>query len=92
MEHRRAGPDQARLRHRAGAKLRAEYGEGGFLHFGQGKWYPGEQLPRWALSIFWRADGQPSGATRRCSPTSAARNYTSADAQRFVQTLAASWA
>ncbi|RDI27494.1 transglutaminase superfamily protein [Pseudacidovorax intermedius] len=70
-------------------RLRAEYGEGGFLHFGQGKWYPGEQLPRWALSIFWRADGQPIWhkpalfADER-KPAS----YTSADAERFTRTLA----
>jgi uncharacterized protein (DUF2126 family) len=70
-------------------KLRAEYGQGGFLHFGQGKWYPGEQLPRWALSIFWRADGQtlwhdPELFADERVPT----HYTSEDARRFTTVLA----
>jgi uncharacterized protein (DUF2126 family) len=70
-------------------KLRAEYGQGGFLHFGQGKWYPGEQLPRWALSICWRADGQPCWNNPALfADEREPLRYTSEDAQRFLRTLA----
>jgi uncharacterized protein (DUF2126 family)/transglutaminase-like putative cysteine protease len=82
------GPTKRGLATELVHKLRQQYGQGGFLHFGQGKWYPGEQLPRWALSIYWRADGKPCWqdpavfADER-EPSA----YTSADAQRFMQTL-----
>ncbi|HXD43259.1 MAG TPA: transglutaminase family protein [Ramlibacter sp.] len=70
-------------------RLRDEYGQGGFLHFGQGKWYPGEQLPRWALSIYWRADGQPAWKNPALfADEGQTGHYSADDARRFAHTLA----
>jgi uncharacterized protein (DUF2126 family)/transglutaminase-like putative cysteine protease len=49
-------------RERAGElvlRLRNRFSNGGLVHYGQGKWYPTEPLPRWQLGLFWRKDGEP---------------------------------
>lgn len=53
------GPNKRRLSAELFQRLREHYAPQSLVHFGQGKWYPGEQLPRWSLNCFWRKDGQP---------------------------------
>ncbi|WP_165680542.1 transglutaminase family protein [Metapseudomonas otitidis] len=53
------GPNKRRLAAELFHRLRDHYAPQGLVHFGQGKWYPGEQLPRWSLNCFWRKDGEP---------------------------------
>jgi uncharacterized protein (DUF2126 family)/transglutaminase-like putative cysteine protease len=53
------GPNKRRLAVDVYKRLKDKYAPQGLSHFGQGKWYPGEQLPRWSLNCFWRRDGEP---------------------------------
>ncbi len=53
------GPNKRRLAVNLLLRLKEKYAEKGLLHYGQGKWYPCEPLPRWSLSCFWRKDGEP---------------------------------
>jgi len=70
-------------------RLKNHFAPGGMLHYGQGKWYPGEPLPRWALNIFWRVDGQPMwlDATLFSSETQD-DGYDTDKASRFMAELA----
>jgi uncharacterized protein (DUF2126 family) len=83
------GPTKRKLGASLLAKLKARYAPNGLLLYGQGKWYPGEQLPRWSLSCCWRRDGEPVWRDPALFADETA-NYGATEAQAglFLRTLA----
>jgi len=83
------GPRKRELAGKLFQKVFAAYAPGGFIHYGQGKWYPGEPLPRWVLACYWRKDGKPVWKDPKlfADPTLKG-SHGAADARRFAAALA----
>ena len=82
------GDDKRRLAGELQVKLAAHHAVGGVLHYGQGKWYPGEPLPRWALNIYWRRDGVPVWNNPELLASDTTKDtFTDVDALSFSKAL-----
>ena len=84
------GEEKKQLAGRLLHRLKDRFAPGGMLHFGQSAWYPGELLPRWAYSCYWRTDGNPIwDEPEWFADTAVDYGHTSNDAQEFSFELAA---
>jgi uncharacterized protein (DUF2126 family)/transglutaminase-like putative cysteine protease len=53
------GPHKRKLASVLTALLKSQWAPHGLVQRSQGKWYPGEPLPRWQIGVYWRRDGEP---------------------------------
>ena len=83
------GPNKRKLAADLVHRLANRFAPGGLLHFGQGKWYPGESLPRWAMTVYWRRDGEALWANGDLlAREDTDYGHTAEDAGTFLVTLA----
>ncbi|MFN8416356.1 MAG: transglutaminase family protein [Cytophagaceae bacterium] len=82
------GKEKRELSHDLIFKLRESFGPQGMIHYGQGKWYPGEPLPRWQYALYWRKDGEPIWKDiNYIAHEKIEANYTAEHAKLFLEEL-----
>jgi uncharacterized protein (DUF2126 family)/transglutaminase-like putative cysteine protease len=83
------GPTKRKLADDLIRRLRQRFAPSGMLHYGQGKWYPGETLPRWTFSLYWRLDGKPLWKDENLIAREGVKtDATPEDARRFLEAFA----
>ncbi len=83
------GEEKRILSHDLIYRLREKFAPDGLIHYGQGKWYPGEPLPRWQYGLFWRKDGYPVWKNiDLIAHEKTHRTYTANDAKELTIELA----
>ncbi len=83
------GPEKRKLSDELLRRLKEKFAPGGLLHHGQGKWYPGESLPRWSHACYWRKDGQPIWENKELIAGEKTKEKFTADhSQKFIHALA----
>lgn len=82
------GKEKLRRANGLGRRLQQLWAPGGAIHHGHGKWYPGEALPRWAITIISRTDGEPVWKdVKWFASADEDLGHTTEHAARFIRTL-----
>ncbi len=77
------GPLKRKLAYNLALRLKNRFAHGGLMHFGQGKWYPGELFPRWQYGLLWRKDGLPIWKNEALIAKEDETKYTFSEAEKF---------
>ncbi|OMC56472.1 transglutaminase [Mycobacterium sp. IS-836] len=84
------GPHKRERASDLAARLKAAWAPTGLIQRGQGRWYPGEPLPRWQIALYWRTDGRPlwTDDTLLADPWAGKPNGPAADNEAAYKLLA----